>query len=967
MEVTNELISDMVRVELGNWEKDDGSVWRFKPLPRKEHKHIRFREGDGLAAAKEKVLGEMGIDRTRGKVELTYEMPEWMDVDGAVKPVPIHIATDDDMDMFLAMRVDIHEMKLYVVPMDLTMTLEIDGFKVVPILDEFAFAEVMSKDDVEKERRRRADKAVGDSIICTQVPPEQVADSDDGPLGWVGHTYAAGGFATLSAALRYYKSNTNANEAGRSPVTVLNPESSSSTDDHDLRVTRLTRDLFSEFEKAGSTSGGQVTAAEEDTTAGVQAGMQENVTPTRGAGEQDLPNATINHPPATPMSTMLQLLEIPEHTFARDAAPVIDDTDEEGGERTRLVVLDVDYEGDELFVGRVFKNRDDCKVKIAVHAINRRFSYRNDRTTNDVVIVRCVSDACPWRVYCVRLEDTEYFELRTAMLEHNCPVEVRSQYQRQATTSVISQIMKAKYAGAALGPNPIGIQRALMDEYSVNVSYWKAWRARELAVDMAKGSTTGSYGILPAYLHMLSKANVYPRAAHGACIVHLQRNVAAKFKQRLLAPLISKAARAFKKTTFTEHFEEIERVSPRCAEYLLAIGWEHWTRSHCNGQRYNIMTSNVAESLNAVLKEARELPIVSTLEYIRATLMTWFSKRREKAALHSMPLTPKVEELVLKNYERGTSYEVIRITPEQYEVKTTTGLSYIVDLHNKTCTCEEFTMVKIPCSHAIAAAVRCDMRVPDLAAPEYGSFFWSLAYNGGIHPVPDLCTLRNVPDGIATLNVLPPLTRRPPGRPKRSRFLSAGECKKKRFRITAYLLEKMMPKNKSSSSGSGSSSTVGDRSIVQREGGFLCYCGKTAVLRQAWTDANPGRRFYRCGEGYKNVCDYFRWRDVEKPYGWQKVALLEARDLIREQAEEIARLRELGTCGGEGDETQQTQEMVARIERLKKENEVLQVALGKMRAKEKMIRTMGMVSLLGFVLGVAAVIHRRSAARMELP
>ncbi|EFH52677.1 hypothetical protein ARALYDRAFT_907208 [Arabidopsis lyrata subsp. lyrata] len=177
----------------------------------------------------------------------------------------------------------------------------------------------------------------------------------------------------------------------------------------------------------------------------------------------------------------------------------------------------------------------------------------------------------------------------------------------------------------------------------------------------------------------------------------------------------------------------------------------------------------------------------------------------------------------------------------------------------------------------------------------------------------------------------------------------------------------MMPKNKSSSSGSGSSSTVGDRSIVQREGGFLCYCGKTAVLCQAWTDANPGRRFYGCGEGYKNVCDYFRWRDVEKPYGWQKVALLEARDLIREQAEQIARLRALGTCGGEGDETQQTQEMVALIERLKKENEVLQVALGKMRAKEKMIRTMGMVSLLGFVLGVAAVIHSRSAARMELP
>lgn len=59
-----------------------------------------------------------------------------------------------------------------------------------------------------------------------------------------------------------------------------------------------------------------------------------------------------------------------------------------------------------------------------------------------------------------------------------------------------------------MGPNPIGIRRALMNEYSVNVSYWKALRSRELALDMAKGSMTGSYGILPTYLHRLSKTNL---------------------------------------------------------------------------------------------------------------------------------------------------------------------------------------------------------------------------------------------------------------------------------------------------------------------------------------------------------------------------------------------------------------------------------------------------------------------------
>ncbi|KAG7578982.1 Zinc finger PMZ-type [Arabidopsis thaliana x Arabidopsis arenosa] len=238
---------------------------------------------------------------------------------------------------------------------------------------------------------------------------------------------------------------------------------------------------------------------------------------------------------------------------------------------------------------------------------------------------------------------------------------------------------------------------------------------------------------------------VYLKSIHGASIVHLQRNVATKFKKRMLAGLISKAARAYRKTTFHE---------------------------------YNIMTSNVAESLNAVLKEARELPIVLTLEYIRVlggTLMTWFEKRREKATQHDKPLTPKVEEIVQRNYERSTSYDVAKINNEQYEMKTTTGLSYVVDIQKWTCTCEEFNLLQIPCSHAIAAAICCDMSVPMLAAPQYGSFFWSLAYTGSIYPVPDLSTLREVPDRIATLTVLPPLTRRPPGRPNRTRYLSTGE------------------------------------------------------------------------------------------------------------------------------------------------------------------------------------------------
>ncbi|CAL9248940.1 unnamed protein product [Arabidopsis halleri] len=471
MEVTDERISDCVRVQLGIWSKDESGVWRFKEAQEGTGKSIRFREGDGVDAAKGKVMEAWNIDRTSEKVELTYEMPEWMDIDGQVKPVPIHIVTDDNMDMFLAMRVNIHEMKLYVVQMPLHMTLEIDGFEVVPIMDEFAFAEVMSKKDVENEMKRRADKEAIDDIICTQLPGEHVGDSGDGLLGWVGHSYGAGGFATLSAAMRHYREAAAAARRDRSPQSVLEPESSSSTEP-ETRVTRLTRDFFSDFERAADPSGEETEDAEP-----LNQLFPTNAEPAPTVGNSEYCGNTSADPPIEgSVAGMLRLLSLPEQTFARDAAPVLDDAnpDEDGGDRTRTILLDVDYEGDELFIGRVFKSRDDCRVKIAVHAINRKFSFRNDRTTNDIVLVRCLYDACPWRVYCIRLESSEYFEIRTAVLDHICPVEVRSQYQRQATTSVISEILKSKYGGGGVGPTPIALRRALLEEYSVNVSYWKA-------------------------------------------------------------------------------------------------------------------------------------------------------------------------------------------------------------------------------------------------------------------------------------------------------------------------------------------------------------------------------------------------------------------------------------------------------------------------------------------------------------
>ncbi|XP_019256384.1 PREDICTED: uncharacterized protein LOC109234780 [Nicotiana attenuata] len=72
---------------------------------------------------------------------------------------------------------------------------------------------------------------------------------------------------------------------------------------------------------------------------------------------------------------------------------------------------------------------------------------------------------------------------------------------------------------------------------------------------------------------------------------------------------------------------KIEEIDTRVKAYLYDIGYHRWSTVN----RTWTMTSNIAESLNAVTKDARELPIVELLEYMRTLLECWTNEKLLKA------------------------------------------------------------------------------------------------------------------------------------------------------------------------------------------------------------------------------------------------------------------------------------------------------------------------------------------------
>ncbi|CAE5962586.1 unnamed protein product [Arabidopsis arenosa] len=161
----------------------------------------------------------------------------------------------------------------------------------------------------------------------------------------------------------------------------------------------------------------------------------------------------------------------------------------------------------------------------------------------------------------------------------------------------------------------------------------------------------------------------------------------------------------------------------------------------------------------------------------------------------------------------------------------------------------------------------------------------------------------------------------------------------------------------SETSGTSSSSAGMTRTTMPPDQRVLCDCDKPAMISQAWTDANPGRRFYRCGAAWRSVCDFFQWRDLEKPHGWQKSALLEARDVIRSQKEAIKLLQEAKKEETKTEADIAKQEGESSKEKLEKEILILRSELQASHQAEQTLRHFVLISWVGFICVVATVVH----------
>ena len=113
------------------------------------------------------------------------------------------------------------------------------------------------------------------------------------------------------------------------------------------------------------------------------------------------------------------------------------------------------------------------------------------------------------------------------------------------------------------------------------------------------------------------------------------------------------------------------------------------------------MTTRIVESLNAVLKNARDLPVLQLVEELKNLLQKWFVTRQQQAMSMSTKLTMWAYRELHSRYNMSATYLVEPINSKKCNVKYV-GISAQVNLDTRSCTCRQFDLDHIPCAHAIA-------------------------------------------------------------------------------------------------------------------------------------------------------------------------------------------------------------------------------------------------------------------------
>ncbi|XP_070034266.1 uncharacterized protein [Nicotiana tomentosiformis] len=242
----------------------------------------------------------------------------------------------------------------------------------------------------------------------------------------------------------------------------------------------------------------------------------------------------------------------------------------------------------------------------------------------------------------------------------------------------------------------------------------------------------------------------YPKAHHGICLYDFEKNL----KQR------------YAKST-------IKSVDKKTYNYIIEEWPERWARSWFPQRRYDMLTTNMVESMNSVLLKMREMHVLRMLDFILEKLGQWFYERRKTAHETFYKVSIRAEEEMNKKIDLASKMFVFNLDSMLFRINNK-GIEFIVDLKKRTCDCLKFQLDELSCPHAIVAINKRYLQKSDYCSKWYSRKIWFKTYEGHVNTVGDK-NLWDIPQNVESQITKPPDVEILQGRRQKKRYISATE------------------------------------------------------------------------------------------------------------------------------------------------------------------------------------------------
>nr|XP_043627818.1 uncharacterized protein LOC122599378 [Erigeron canadensis] len=228
--------------------------------------------------------------------------------------------------------------------------------------------------------------------------------------------------------------------------------------------------------------------------------------------------------------------------------------------------------------------------------------------------------------------------------------------------------------------------------------------------------------------------------------------------------------------------KQIASVRENAITYLNQNHNKIWSRSKFGiSCKCDYITNNISEAFNSWIGEFRYQPILDLLDSIREKLMKRFDRKRRIVMKWNDTLFPKAKKYLNNISKNLGEYEVSRTSDTQAEVTYKTK-RWDVNLLERKCSCRVWQVKGLPCVHAAAfIAFTRDTDWDKYVDPYFTIEKFKEAYALEIGTISGKDQWVHIDTGE---KIHPPITKRPPGRPRKNRIISLDEPKRRRHKCS---------------------------------------------------------------------------------------------------------------------------------------------------------------------------------------